>query len=325
MKKAKKIILLGVGSLLFVVLSALAYVKLALPNVGEAPDLKIGATEERLARGKYLAHHVMSCIGCHSERDWTKFAAPLKEGTWGKGGEEFPKELGFPGTFYAPNITPAGIGHWTDGEIFRAITSGVTKYGKALFPVMPHPLYGQLAEEDIKAVIAYIRTLPAIENKVPPSQPDYAMSFILNTIPKKAEFHPIPDKSDQVSYGKYLITAAACVDCHTQKAKGQNIAGMEYAGGMEFPLPGGITVYSANITPDKATGIGNWTKEAFVSRFKLYADSASQNQAVGKGEFNTIMPWTMFAGMEREDLEAIYVYLQSIPAVNHKVTKFTKN
>ncbi|MFA1772333.1 cytochrome c [Rufibacter glacialis] len=267
----------------------------------------------------------MVCIDCHSERDWTKFTGPPKDGTWGKGGEAFSKEMGFPGMFYARNITPAGIGDWTDGEVLRAITMGVNKEGHPLFPVMPHHLYGQLAQEDMEAVVAYLRTLPAIENEVPASRADFPMNFLLNTIPKKAAFQPVPSAADQVRYGKYLTTAAACIKCHTQKKQGQNVAGMEFAGGIEFPLPGGGKIASANITPDPQTGIGRWSKETFVSRFKQYADSSYRPHTVGKGELNTLMPWSMYAGMEREDLEAIYVYLQSLPAVQHKVTRFTKN
>ncbi|WP_181306645.1 hypothetical protein [Rufibacter sp. XAAS-G3-1] len=163
--------------------------------------------------------------------------------------------MGLPGTFYVANITPAGIGDWTDGEIFRAITTGVSKEGQALFSIMPHPYYGQVAQEDIEAVITYLRTLPAIENKVPASEVDFPMNFILNTIPQKAHLQPVPSKTDPVLYGKYLITAA-CADCHTMKENGQNILAMEFAGGMEFPIPTGGRVQSANLTPDK-TGLGN--------------------------------------------------------------------
>lgn len=73
------------------------------------------------------------CLDCHSQRDYSKFAAPLVPGTEGKGGELFGKDLGFPGDFYSPNITPAGVGNWTDGELFRTITTGVSKDGMLCF------------------------------------------------------------------------------------------------------------------------------------------------------------------------------------------------
>jgi mono/diheme cytochrome c family protein len=298
----------------------MVYVKTALPNVGPAPELKIENTTTQIERGRYLANHVAVCIDCHSSRDWTKFSGPPMVGTFGKGGEKFDQTLGFPGAFYSKNITPAGLGNWTDGEIFRAITAGVSKDGSALFPVMPHHLYGQLDQEDIKAIIAYLRTLAPIENPVAASTPDFPMNFIINTIPAAPKFQTIPVKTDEVAYGKYMITASGCVECHTQKDKGQNIPGMEYAGGMEFKFPNGSILRSTNITPDPKTGIGNWTREAFINRFKMHANGP---QPVADGGFQTLMPWSMYAGMTEEDLGAIYAYLQTVPAKENKIQRFT--
>lgn len=320
-RKLPKILGIIVLALVVLIGGLLTYVKTALPNVGPAPDLKVEKTTAQIERGKYLANHVTVCIDCHSARDWSKFSAPPIAGTFGQGGEKFDQNLGFPGSYYARNITPAGIGNWTDGEVFRAITSGVSKDGRALFPVMPHPLYGQLDQEDIKSIIAYIRTLQPIQKEIPASESDFPMNFIINTIPAKPKFQTIPEKDDQLAYGKYLITAAACVECHTQKEKGQNIAGMEFAGGMEFKFPTGEVLRSPNITPDPKTGIGNWTKEAFVNRFKMHANGATN---VEKGGFQTVMPWTMYAGMTDEDLSAIYTYLKSVPAKENKIERFTK-
>src|SRR5688572_14174513 len=318
-RKWPKILGFVVLGILLLVAGLLTYLKTALPNVGPAPDLKVEKTTARIERGKYLANHVAVCIDCHSARDWSKFSAPPVAGTFGQGGEKFDQTLGFPGSYISRNITPAGIGNWTDGEVFRAITSGVSKDGHALFPIMPHPLYGQLNEEDIHSIIAYIRTLKPIENKVPESVSDFPMNFIINTIPAKPKFQPMPEAEDQLVYGKYLITAAACVECHTQKENGQNIAGMEFGGGMEFKFPTGEILRSPNITPDPKTGIGNWTREAFVNRFKMHATA----QPVAKGGFQTVMPWTMYAGMTEADLSAIYAYLQTVPKIEKKVERFT--
>lgn len=314
--------IVGLVALVLIILVSglLAYVKTALPNVGPAPELKVEKTTAQLERGKYLANHVAVCIDCHSTRDWSKFSAPPVAGTFGKGGERFDQNLGFPGAYFARNITPAGIGNWTDGEIFRAITSGVSKDGSALFPVMPHPLYGQLNQEDIYAIIAYLRTLQPIQNQVPESVSDFPMSFIINTIPAKPNFQPIPERKDLLAYGKYLTTAAACGECHTQKENGQNIAGMEFAGGMEFKFPTGEILRSPNISPDPKTGIGNWTREAFVNRFKAHVTA----QPIAENGFQTVMPWTMYAGMTDDDLSAIYTYLQSVPVKENKVERFSK-
>lgn len=323
MKKLLKV----VGILLLIVLVGVAaiaaYVKLALPDVGPPPDIKVVSTPETIKRGEYLANTVMVCMDCHSTRDWTRFSGPLLPNTLGKGGEIFDKRVGFPGTYYSANITPAGIKDWTDGELFRAITTGVRKNGKPIFPVMPHHNYGKLDENDIKAVIAYIRTLAPIENKVPDSESDFPMNFIINTIPSKASLTARPPQSDTLAYGKYMATAASCGECHTPFSSGKLEMDKFMAGGRVFEMPGG-TLISANLTMDPETGIGNWTREAFLGRFRVYRDSAAANQQVsGPTDFNTIMPWTMYANMTDEDLSAIYTYIKSLPAIKNKVVKFT--
>lgn len=95
-----------------------------------------------------------------------------------------------------------------------------------------------------------------------------------------------------------------------------------YAGGRGFVMPGGV-LRSSNITPDQTTGIGNWTESAFLDRFRAYAQ-ASALQAVPPNEFNTIMPWNMYAGMKDEDLKAIFAYLRTVSPVQNRVTVFTK-
>lgn len=322
MKKFLKVTAIIVAVLLLAVAGIASYVKLALPNVGDAPVLKVDATPEKIARGSYLANHVMVCMDCHSTRNWNEFSAPLVPGTLGKGGEIFDSKMGFPGTYYSANITPAGIGDWTDGEVFRAITTGVRKNGKPIFPVMPHKNYGQLDQQDIEAVIAYVRSLPAIENKVPESQSDFPMNFIINTIPSKASLSKMPSKSDAAAYGKYLVTAAACVECHTPFNKGQLEIENAFGGGRIFDLPSGVLT-SANITADKETGIGNWTKADFINRFATYRDSANVHRKVDfMKEFNTIMPWSMYSGMTDEDLGAIYEFLRTVKPIKNQVTKF---
>lgn len=324
MKKAGKIVLIILAVIVVAMTGLIGYVKTALPgaNVADAADIKIEYTTARIERGKYLANNVAMCIDCHSTRDFTTFSGPVVPGTEGMGGEKFSKELGFPGDFYAPNITPAGIGNWTDGELLRAITTGVSKDGDALFPVMPYPNMGQLDQEDIYSIIAYIRTLKPIENTVPESEPIFPVSILINTMPREASFTTRPSKEELIPYGKYLFTAASCSDCHTPMEKGVPIEGNYAAGGFEFNLPGGTVLRSANITPDKQTGIGSWSEIMFVSRFKMYSDSTYTPYKVEPKEFQTMMPWPAYTKMDEQDLKAIYAYLQSIPAVNNKVVKF---
>ncbi|MFZ1676871.1 MAG: cytochrome c [Saprospiraceae bacterium] len=321
MKKVLKFLLILIAIVVVGIAALLTYLKTALPNVGPAPDLKVEATPERIERGKYLANYVMVCIDCHSSRDWSLFAGPIVRGTEGKGGDVFDQTLGFPGAYVAKNITPAALSSWTDGEIFRAITTGVSKDGHPLFPIMPYPNFGQLDEEDIKSVIAYIRTLPGIENAPAKSHSDFPMNFIINTIPQKAKLVKAPSRDNTVEYGKYLVTAASCHTCHTRQEKGKFV-GEDFAGGREFPFPDGSIARSANITPH-ATGIGNWTEEMFMKKFRQYSDSTYQDRKVTPGTQQTLMPWTMYTHMEDRDLKAIFAYLKTLPPVDNFPEKFT--
>jgi len=263
----------------------------------------------------------MVCIDCHSTRDWTYFSGPVVPGTEGKGGEIFDQTQGFPGKYIAPNITPFHLKNWTDGEIFRAITTGVSKDGRAIFSIMPHHLYGQLDPMDIESVIAYLRSLKSVNNETGVSVSDFPMNFIINTIPQKPSFSKIPEQRDKINYGKYLITAAGCIDCHTKQDKGRFV-GEPFAGGFEFRNNDGSIVRSPNLTPDKSTGLGAWTSDEFVNRFKIYSDSSYAVQKSNMKEYQTVMPWTRYAGMTATDLEAIFIYLQSLPPVKNQIETF---
>src|ERR1043165_8965177 len=105
MKKVAKIFGYSLLVIVLIVVGLITYVKLALPNVGPAPEMKVEATPERIERGRYLAHSVTVCIDCHSTRDWSKFSGPIVPGTLGKGGEKFDQQFGFPGVYYSRNIT----------------------------------------------------------------------------------------------------------------------------------------------------------------------------------------------------------------------------
>ena len=321
MKKIIKALLaIGVTVIVLVGLAAV-YVYFFLPNIGKAPNLKVTITPQRIEQGKYLATNIAVCVDCHSERDWLLYAGPIVAGTYGKGGEIFSKEFGFPGTFYARNITPYTLGSWTDGEIFRAITSGVSKDGSALFPLMPYQHFGVSDKEDILSIIAYIRTLSPIKNDVPKSKADFPVNILMHLAPAKPAFITKPAETDTVQYGKYIITMASCVTCHSKENKGEIIKGTEYGGGREFQLPGG-TVRSANITPH-TTGIVGLSREQFIQRFTMYRDSTFRSPKLQPTDFNTPMPWMMYSGMKASDLAAIYAYLRSVKPLNNQVQKFT--
>lgn len=311
--------------LLMLVLSVsglVAYVKMALPNI-EVPQMTIKSNPELIERGRYLATHVMACMDCHSRRDFTKFSGPPLAGSWGAGGDRFGHEIGMPGDIYVPNITPAKGAEWTDGELYRAITSGVAPDGRALFNIMPYQAYGKADIKDIEAVMAYIRSLEPINNDVPKRNLDFPVNILVNTIPVAADHQSIPEKSDIVAYGRYMTTIAGCIDCHTpMSSPGKIDISKAFSGGFVFNMPDGSVIRSVNITPH-ATGLGNWSKEMFVSKFKAYDPAINPPKTVSAGEFNSIMPWTMYAGMTEEDLGAIYEYLRTITPMENSVERFT--
>jgi len=322
MRKTLRVVGIIIGVFILFVVAAGFYIKTFLPDVGPAPDLKITSTPEKVAHGEYLANHVMICTDCHSTRNWNFYAGPMEADSIGLGGELFGRKAGFPGEIYAANITPAGIGNWTDGEIFRAITSGVRKNGKPIFPVMPHDNYGLLDPKDIEAIVCYLRSLPPIANTPPESEYDFPMNFIINTVPRKPAFSKKPDSSNRIAYGKYMITAAACGNCHTPSEKGKLDSAFLFAGGRSFEMPAGLLT-SVNLTPDKETGIGNWTKDLFFAKFRAYRDSAYAHRPIDiMKDPSTVMPWPVYAGMSDNDLGAIYEYLNSLKPITNKVTRF---
>lgn len=324
MRKAVKVIGIIFGVIILMALAGFVYFNSKYPKAGPAKNIKIEYTQERIERGKYLANHVTMCMDCHSTRDWSTFSGPMVPGTEGKGGERYDKAIGIPGELYSKNLTPAHLKTWTDGEILRAITSGVNKDGKVLFPLMPYPNFKNMSQEDLYSIIAYLRTLKPIENNIPESKVDFPLSLIMKTFPEPYSPQTAPGRSNPKEYGKYLVTIAGCADCHTQSVKGEPVKGMHLAGGTAMKLPWG-TIRTANITPDKETGIGNWTKEDFINRFRTFRSKEVYVKVNMKTDFNTIMPWQFFSGMTDEDLGAIYEYLHSIQPVYNPVNKFTPN
>lgn len=318
MKKFSKVIVFTIVAVILIAVIGLGYITLFLPNVGKPEDIKIAITPERIARGRYLANNVALCTDCHSQRDWSKKEGPVDPGSLASGGNVFDANDGIPGKIYAPNITPYHLKGWTDGEILRAITTGESRDGHPLFPLMPWQGFSQMDREDLYSIIAYIRTLKPLQTEAYPAHElDFPMSIIVHTMPQKAAFGKLPSLSDTVTYGKYLVNAASCAACHTQRDKGTPLPGMDFAGGVNFKA-GGKTVTTANITPDKNTGIGNWTQQAFLQRFREVRDTSSMIYKHA-GKFVTVMPWYDYAGMNDTDLKAIYAYLRTIKPVKNKV------
>lgn len=314
-----KKILLGVAVLVAVVAGgAWAWLALWLPRDIPVASVAIALTPERIERGHYLANQVIGCTWCHSGRDARFFAFPVVEGQLGMGGQVFDETVGFPGRLVAANLTPAGLGPWSDGEILRAMTSGISRDGHALFPVMPYDGYRYLRREDAEAIVAYLRSLPPLPE--PPSgerRLGFPLNLVANTIPAPPAPRDV-DPADPVAWGGYLMDLAGCGFCHTPVDERQRaLPGMRFGGGRPWPVAGQM-VRSANISADRETGIGGWTREQFIARFRRYQGDGARIPVEQVG-YNTQMPWTLYADMTDEDLGAIFANLMQAPPVRNLV------
>jgi hypothetical protein len=215
----------------------------------------------------------------------------------------------------APNLTPdkeTGIGAMTDGEVIRAMREGIGKDGRALFPQMPYVTYARtLSDDDALAIVAYLRTLTPIKNDPGRTEIKFPVSMFIRGVPKPLEGSPpkAPEPTDTRARGKWLLDVCSCHDCHDSvNSKMQKLEGKGLAGGMKFPLPGGkgLTI-APNITPDKATGIGAYSDDDLRRVF---------NEGKGKtGRVLYTMPWSYYAGLTKDDKEALIAALREVPAV----------
>jgi mono/diheme cytochrome c family protein len=231
--------------------------------------------------------------------------------------------------YYARNITPdreTGIGAWTDGEIVRAIREGIRKDNTVLFPIMPvDPLSG-LSDDDVLAIVAYLRTLPPVRNQVPARE----VSLFAKTLMTVGMIGPMPEhrapvtappRAISVEYGKYVARhAALCSDCHTPRnlMNGDFYYDSLLAGGSfkfgEAPDP--VASYAPNITPDSATGIGNWTESEFLTMMR---------SGLGRdGKVRTRhMPYAFTGLWDSLELRAVYTFIRSLPPVKRTVPPST--
>ncbi len=188
------------------------------------------STPKRIARGKYLVEGPTHCFNCHSPRDNQKVGWPPIESKKGSGHIMWGNDSLW---LYASNITPdkeTGIGNFSDDMIVRAITEGVGHDGRGL--AMPWESFRRLTKEDLASVVTYLRTIPAVKNKVPQRKLKKGHEAKLSS---KAAILDIelkePDFNDLVSRGKYLIKLGDCIDCHT--SWGKHNPGV-LAGGQKF-------------------------------------------------------------------------------------------
>ncbi|HUJ28042.1 MAG TPA: cytochrome c [Myxococcales bacterium] len=305
-------------ALVAAVAAVVAVFVLKPPAQRPASTEKIDLTPDRLARGKYLVEHVTPCLHCHSSIDDSVFGGDIVPGTEGMGGYAFGPSDGVPGEVQAQNITPAGLGDWTDGEILRAMREGVRKDGTALFPMMPYPQFAIYDDDDARAIVAYLRTLKPVPHAIKPRALAFPVNLLVKLEPRPLA-GPVRKPTDHLAYGKYLATVAGCVICHTPMDNhGQRIAEREFAGGWEMK-GGEMRVITSNITPAEGTWMSQATKEEFIGRFRVWQDMPRDRPAKGR---LTAMPWRAYAGMADQDLGAIYDYLKTVKPVPGVVDPF---
>ncbi|UJR85629.1 hypothetical protein [Sandaracinus amylolyticus] len=320
MGKVGRRIAIGVGVTVGLAGAALAGFLGATPYTPPPADLHVARTAEQVERGRYIAEHVAHCTTCHSDVDRTRFSGPVVPGTIGRGGQGFGAAEGLPFEAWSANITPAALGEWTDGELARALTVGVDREGDALVPIMRYENYRHLCGEDVEAVVAWMRSLEPIENDVPDPQVDFPLTLLLRTVPDAAEPWACPDaSSSREERGRYLVRIAGCADCHTRR-EGIEVVGEPFAGGNEMRMPNGAIHRTANLTPDRETGLGLWTEEGFVNRFRAHR---GEQAMVGEDGRSSPMPWSAYAGMSDEDLAAIYAFLRTQEPVHNVVEQYT--
>jgi mono/diheme cytochrome c family protein len=247
-----------------------------------APDLKVGGTPEQIQRGQAISDGF--CSACHS-----------KTGTLTGGldiGKDFPVSVG---SFVSSNLTPAGqLSHWSDGDIFRAIRNSIDRDGRWLM-IMSYTNAGNLSDDDIRAVIAYIRSLPA-EGKPTEDPPDHlnplgVMMLGAGMLPKGKPVSigvvTAPHKSPTLQYGEYILSYQDCRACHGDK------------------LTGGVPGQLGPLGPDLNL-VKGWKLEEFIATMRTGVDPNGH-------ELSKQMPWRPIGRMGDEDLHAVYEYLTHLP------------
>ena len=256
-------------------------------------------------RGAYLVNGPAACANCHTPR--APDMSPLPDMPFAGGFKLVDPAF----TVYSANITPdkeTGIGDWTDEQIITAIREGKDKEGHIIFPPMPVPTYNNMSDDDVKAIVAYLRTLKPIHHEVPESTwniPQQAMP--------PAKGLPAPPVTDKVAYGRYIVTSIAhCFECHTPLGpQGQPDMSKLGAGGMDIQFAPGMDVRTANITSDPDTGIGKWS-DADIKK------ALTEGITPTGGHISPPMPFPWFKNMTPEDLDAVVAFVRTIPPVSEQ-------
>ena len=267
-----------------------------------------------IERGRYLVESILGCGNCHTPK--TPAGEPIASRNLSGGGLSFslPPFVGV-----ASNITPdreTGIGGWSDDEIKRAIVEGKRpNHGRLpntdLGVVMATPFFKALTPSDLNAVVAYLRSVPAIRNEV--AAPVYRMPQKHQPFPDAETAFSDAKMNDPVYRGRYLATIAHCMDCHSPQDKGILDYGRRGAGGRVFNAqlvqgfpsdwPGSR---AANITSHQTAGLGSWTDDQ-VKR------AISQGISRDGRKLQPPMPFVYYARLNPSDLDALVAYLRTLP------------
>jgi mono/diheme cytochrome c family protein len=265
-----------------------------------------------VARGKYVFGATGGC-GCHT----------VPKGPINAGGRKYDGPFG---TVYSSNITPdkeTGIGGWTDDQIIAAIRLGRRPNGERLLPVHPFPVFNGMAEEDLRGLVAFLRTTPAVNRANQPKKitvPLFESVFLPTWLAAFAPRETPPPKAPTsgVARGEYLVKAVGhCGECHTPRTMTMaSDNGRFLAGTAKGPEDQAIS----NITPDPDTGIGKWSVEEIAD---YLGGGLKPDGDVAGGLMGEVIEGTLagYKHMTRADLVAIAQYLKSIPAVRNKIGK----
>jgi mono/diheme cytochrome c family protein len=313
MKKLKKILkwtgitILSLALIFVILVFSLQNKKFDAPY----PNLQASTDSSIIARGKYLAFGPAHCSACHTPKE-DQERINLGEELPLKGGLDFELPIG---TLYSRNITPdeeTGIGKLPDSVIVRSLRYGVAHDGHAILDMMP---FHNLSDEDMIAVLSFLRAQQPVKNKVPDHQFNFlgkaVKAFLLKPVGPEGEVAKIVKPDTTAEYGHYLTYFITnCRGCHTNRSLMTGAyTGPDFAGGLKFEsaTEKGAYCVTPNLTPDKETGkIAGWTEEQFISRFRMKKIIAASD-----------MPWDQFRKISDNDLKAIYKYLVSLKPIKN--------
>jgi cytochrome c553 len=286
---------------------------------------KVEATPERLVRGGYLVNQVTACGACHTSRAHGNIATEPERTDAFLGGGNLFVAAGMSEGVWIPNITPdveTGIGAWSDDELMRAIRDGVARDGHFLLPFMPFGAYQHMSDEDVKSIVAYLRSVPPYKQAKPRTENKLGLVprvlFTKLGVQMHAPVHDVPPpEDDPVKKGAYLTTIAACSECHSLTKKGPRKADdPQYLAGSEGPMtdPAFGKVWASNLTPDKETGIGKYYPEQIKKAIRTGTRLDGKRMAP---PMSIMIPH--YSGIAEDDLDAMVAYLKAVKPAKHQV------